>query len=68
MKRLNPVVEKHPQNFHVSESPLEQSPDDLQQGLQPMQVSSSHIELPVGMGDGMVTRKGGEQRVGVIPQ
>jgi hypothetical protein len=33
-----------------------------------MEVSPSHIVLPVGMGDGMNTHKHGEQRVGVIPQ
>jgi hypothetical protein len=33
MKRLNPAARKSPQNLLTHQPPLQQSPDDLQQGL-----------------------------------
>jgi hypothetical protein len=62
------MAERSPQNFRANKSPLQQSPDDLQQGLQHVDVSSSHTELLVGMGDGTANHKRGVQRVGIIPQ
>jgi hypothetical protein len=68
MKWLNPAARKSPQNFLTRQSPLQQSLEDLQQGLHPVEVSPSHTILPVGMGDGMATRKHRERCVGVILQ
>jgi hypothetical protein len=42
-KRSNPAAEKTPQNFYARQSPLQQSSDDLQQGLQHVEVSPSPV-------------------------
>jgi hypothetical protein len=68
MKRLDPVVEKGLQNLHAHQSSLQQSPNGLQQGLQPTEVHLSHTLPPVGMGDEAATYEHGERRVSVIPQ
>jgi hypothetical protein len=68
MKWLKLAAKKSPQNFLACQSPLQQSLDDLQQGLQPMVVSPSHTILPVGMGGETSTHKRVEQRVDVVPQ
>jgi hypothetical protein len=68
MKRLDPTAEKGPQNLHARQSPLQQSPNGLQQGLQPVEVCLSHTVPPVGTGDGAATHECGERHVGVIPQ
>jgi hypothetical protein len=44
-KRSKPVAEKSPHNFHTRQSPLQQSLEDLQQGLQPVEVSLSQTIL-----------------------
>jgi hypothetical protein len=59
----NSAAEKSPQNFRTH-----QSLDDLQQGLQHVEVSPSHTILLAGMGDGTATQKHGEKRVGIVPQ
>jgi hypothetical protein len=68
MKQLISGAEKSPQNFRVGQSPLQQSTDNLQQGLQPVEASPSHTKLLVGMGDSTTTRKRREWCVGVVPQ
>jgi hypothetical protein len=67
-KRSNHAAEKSPQNFRARQSPLQQSPDNIQQVLQPMQVSLSHTILPDGMEDGMTTHKHGKRHVSVVPR
>jgi hypothetical protein len=68
MKWLDPATEKGLKNFLAHQSPLQQSPNNLSQGLQLVDVCLSHTIHPVGMRDGMATHKRGEQRIGVIPQ
>jgi hypothetical protein len=67
MMWLNLAAGKSPQNFLTRQSPLQQSSDDLQQGLPPVEVSLSHTKLPVRMRDGMTTNKPWVWRVGLIP-
>jgi hypothetical protein len=66
MKWSNPAIEKNPQNLCVHQSSLQQSSDDLQQGLHLVEVSLSHIVLLDGMGDGMVTHKRMDRRISVV--
>jgi hypothetical protein len=68
MKQSNPAAKKSPQNFRAHQSPLQQSPHNLQQGLQPMMVSPSHTIVLVGLGDGTTTSKQGERRISVVTQ
>jgi hypothetical protein len=68
MKWSNPMAEKSPQNFRARQSPLQQSTNDLQQGLEPVEISLNNTILLVGMGDGTATHKHGEWRIGVVPQ
>jgi hypothetical protein len=65
-KRLDPTSEKNPQNFLTRQALVQQPPNDLQQGLQLVEVGPGHTVLPVGMGDGTATRKRGEWRIGII--
>jgi hypothetical protein len=55
MKRLDPAAEKGPWDLHAHQSSLQQSPNDLLQGLQPAKVCLSHTVPPVGLGDGAIT-------------
>jgi hypothetical protein len=68
MKRLNPAIEKSLQKVLARQSPLQQWPNDLQQGFQPVEVSPSHTVLLVGMGDGTATHKHGERCVSIVHQ
>jgi hypothetical protein len=62
------LLQSYIRNINTHQSPLQQSLDDLQLGLQPMEVSLNHTILPVGMGDGTATQKCGERGISVVPQ
>jgi hypothetical protein len=60
-KRLDPTAEKGPQNLHTHQSSLQQSQNDLPQGLQPTKVRLSHPIPQLGWGMGRLhvnTRSG----------
>jgi hypothetical protein len=56
-KRLDCAVEKGLQNLHACQTPLLQSPNGLQLGLQPVEVHLSDTVPLVGMGDGVATHE-----------
>jgi hypothetical protein len=67
MKRSDHTTENGSQNLHIRQSPLQQSPNGLRLGLQPVEVHFSHTVPPVGMADMAATHECGEWRVGVVP-
>jgi hypothetical protein len=62
------MANKGPQNLHTHQSPLQESPNGLQQGLQPAEVHLSHTIPLAGIGDGAATHEHGERHVGILPQ
>jgi hypothetical protein len=66
MKWMNPVAKESLQNFLAGQPLFSNPPDNLQPGLQTGEVRSGHAELLVGMSDGAITHKCGEQRFSLI--
>jgi hypothetical protein len=68
LKRLEPIAKKGLQNLCAHQSSLQQSLNDLPQGLKPTKVRLSHIVPPDGLGDNAATREHGKSHIGVVPQ
>jgi hypothetical protein len=68
MKRLDPMAKKGLQNLRDCQSTLQQSSNELPQGLQLVKVCLSHTVPLVGLGGWAVNGEHGERCVSIIPQ